>query len=40
MDEEFMRKVLGSEVNLSACMMDGHLGCTFVVSNHKPEVAA
>jgi predicted ArsR family transcriptional regulator len=33
MDEELMRKVLGQEVNLSACMMDGHRGCAFVVSN-------
>ena len=34
MDEDVMRKVLGSDVNLSACMMDGHNGCSFVVSNH------
>lgn len=40
MDEEVMRKVLGSDVNLSACMMDGHRGCSFVVSNYKPVVAA
>jgi len=40
MDEEVMRKVLGSDVNLSACMMDGHHGCSFVVSNLKPAVAA
>ena len=33
MDEEVIRKVLGSDVNLSACMMDGHRGCSFVVSN-------
>ncbi|MCC6166383.1 MAG: DeoR family transcriptional regulator [Caldilineaceae bacterium] len=32
MDEEVMRTVLGSEVSLSACMMDGHHGCSFVVS--------
>lgn len=32
MDAELMRKVLGSEVSLRACMMDGHHGCTFVVS--------
>ena len=38
MDEEVMRKVLGSDVNLSACMMDGHRGCSFVVS--KRAVAA
>jgi predicted ArsR family transcriptional regulator len=39
MDKNVMRKVLGSDVNLSACMMDGHLGCSFVVSN-KTGVAA
>ena len=33
MDEELMRKVLGSDVNLSACMMDGHRGCSFIVSS-------
>ena len=38
MDEAVMRQVLGSDVNLSACMMDGHRGCSFVVS--KPSVAA
>jgi len=38
MDEEVMRKVLGSDVNLSACMMDGHRGCSFVVT--KPAAAA
>jgi predicted ArsR family transcriptional regulator len=38
MDEEVMRKVLGADVNLSACMMDGHRGCSFVVSNLKPAL--
>jgi len=32
MDEGMMSKVLGSEVNLSSCIMDGHTGCSFVVS--------
>ncbi len=32
MDEAMMRQVLGSEVNLQACMMDGHQSCSFVVS--------
>lgn len=32
MDEGMMRQVLGSNVNLSACMMDGHGSCSFVVS--------
>ncbi len=35
MDEDVLRKVLGSDVNLSACMMDGHRSCSFVVSNLK-----
>ncbi len=33
MDEELLRKVLGTDVNLTACIMDGHAGCRFVVSN-------
>ncbi|MEZ4865905.1 MAG: winged helix-turn-helix transcriptional regulator [Caldilineaceae bacterium] len=32
MDELMLRQVLGSEVNLSSCMMDGHHSCSFVVS--------
>jgi len=36
MDEGMIRQVLGSEVNLSSCIMDGHTGCSFVVSA-KPE---
>lgn len=39
MDEDVMRKVLGSDVNLSACMMDGHRGCSFVVSNKLAAAA-
>jgi predicted ArsR family transcriptional regulator len=39
MDEELLQKVLGSEVNLTACIMDGHHGCRFVVRN-QPVVAA
>lgn len=31
MDEKMMRSVLGSEVTLSACIMDGHSRCSFVV---------
>ena len=31
MDEKMMRSVLGSDVNLSTCIMDGHGGCSFVV---------
>lgn len=32
MDEAMLRQVLGTEVNLKNCMMDGHQGCSFVVS--------
>lgn len=32
MDEGMMRQLLGSEVNLSACLMDGHGSCSFTVS--------
>ncbi len=32
MDEKLMREVLGSDVNLQACMLDGHHGCSFVVN--------
>jgi predicted ArsR family transcriptional regulator len=39
MDEDVMRKVLGSDVNLSACMMDGHRSCSFVVSNKLATAA-
>jgi DeoR family transcriptional regulator, suf operon transcriptional repressor len=35
MDENLMRKVLGAEVNLSSCIMDGHGGCSFVVGPGK-----
>jgi len=38
MDEKMMRAVLGSDVNLSSCMMDGHAGCSFVVTS-SPEVS-
>lgn len=31
MDENLLREVLGSDVTLSQCMMDGHHKCTFVV---------
>lgn len=32
MDKNMIGKVLGSDVDLSSCMLDGHAGCTFVVS--------
>jgi predicted ArsR family transcriptional regulator len=32
MDANFMRRLLGTEVTLSECMMDGHTGCSFQVS--------
>lgn len=31
MDEKMMRAVLGSDVTLAACIMDGHARCSFVV---------
>jgi DeoR family suf operon transcriptional repressor len=35
MDQKMIRQVLGSDVNLSECMMDGHGSCTFVVEGVK-----
>lgn len=35
MDEKLMRKVLGADVSLSGCMMDGHTGCTFVIRTQE-----
>ena len=35
MDQQMIRQVLGSEVNLSACMMDGHGSCSFVVNVNR-----
>lgn len=32
MDESMMRQLLGSDVNLDSCIMDGHGSCSFVVS--------
>lgn len=40
MDEELMRKVLGSDVSLTECMMDGHHGCAFVVSRTPAAIEA
>lgn len=37
MDERFMREVLGSDVNLSECIMDGHHRCSFVVGPNVPD---
>ena len=37
MDEAMIRQVLGSEVHLQACIMDGHQSCSFLVS---PKVGA
>jgi DeoR family suf operon transcriptional repressor len=31
MDQKMIRQVLGSDVNLSECMMDGHGSCSFIV---------
>lgn len=39
MDTNLIRKVLGSDVSLSTCMLDGHAGCTFVVNSAPRPVA-
>ncbi|MEZ4715675.1 MAG: hypothetical protein R2851_06250 [Caldilineaceae bacterium] len=39
MDQQMIRQVLGSEVNLSACMMDGHGSCSFVVNVNRARQA-
>jgi len=31
MDRSMLQKVLGSDVQLSQCMLEGHAGCTFIV---------
>ncbi len=31
MDRSMLQKVLGSDVSLSQCMLEGHAGCTFTV---------
>jgi predicted ArsR family transcriptional regulator len=40
MDEKMMRSVLGSDVTLSSCMMDGHARCSFVVRPAQVSEAA
>ena len=40
MDEKMMRTVLGHDVQLSSCIMDGQSRCTFVVRGNSPQVAA
>ena len=37
MDQKMIRQVLGSDVNLSECMMDGHGSCSFVVEATNVE---
>ena len=32
MDRSMLEKVLGTDVNLSQCMLEGHAGCTFTVT--------
>ncbi len=34
MDQDMLQQVLGSDVSLSACLMDGDRGCSFVVSKN------
>lgn len=36
MDEKMMRSVLGTDVSLSSCIMEGHTGCSFVVRRNQP----
>lgn len=35
MDQDMLQKVLGSEVSLSACIMDGDSGCSFLVTRRR-----
>jgi len=35
MDRSMISAVLGSDVNLDSCMMDGHTGCSFVLSQQN-----
>jgi predicted ArsR family transcriptional regulator len=37
MDQDMMQKVLGSEVSLSACIMDGDGGCSFIVTRKETD---
>lgn len=37
MDEKMMRSVLGSDVELGSCIMDGHGSCTFRVSSKRSD---
>lgn len=38
MDQKMIRQVLGSDVDLTECMMDGHSSCSFVVSEVVTEI--
>lgn len=38
MDQKMIRQVLGSDVDLTKCMMDGHSSCSFVVSEVVTEI--
>lgn len=40
MDRSMVEKVLGTDVNLSRCMQEGHSGCTFTVQRVEPASAA
>jgi predicted ArsR family transcriptional regulator len=35
MDQDMLQKVLGSDVSLSACILDGDAGCSFVVTRTR-----
>ena len=40
MDRGMLEKVLGSDVQLSQCMLEGHAGCTFIVQHTAVQSAA
>lgn len=40
MDKSMMRKALGSDVSLSACLMDGHGSCSFVIAKRAAQAPA
>lgn len=40
MDKAMLRQVLGSDVNLTNCMMDGHHSCSFEVRSAGQDAAA
>ncbi len=39
MDQAMMQQVLGSDVSLQACMLDGNGGCAFVIAPNEAETS-